>query len=323
MNDLSLSKQTEGARVDGWFLFQGARVRTAAKTGKSYLAWEGLDISGVRIRGTLFYDMGIGHPDLKEGEVVQAVGRIGRGHVGLMVWAETLTKVDGEDATKFSEMCYPKVPQESLDKIISDLRLYSQCFQEPNLQELSKHLFAVMDPFLARLPAGKINHEAVRGGLAKHTWEVVTFCNNQLFLEKVDRDVLLFSALYHDIGKIREYNDNLVWAPEGRLVPHAAIAIELIADVMARNDIKISLKTLMHVKHCIMSHHGKEFSAVKPATREAIILHYADMVMSLLGHFDEVLRRGEVGEDGWASYSTRLETTPYIPQKDIRDLGGV
>jgi 3'-5' exoribonuclease len=180
-----------------------------------------------------------------------------------------------------------------------------------------------MKPYLSKWPAGKVNHEPVQGGLAKHTWEVVTFCNNQLFLDKgVDRDVLIFSALYHDIGKIREYNSDLTWAPEGRLVPHVAIAVELITQALLRgvDDTAVPKKVMMQIMHCIMAHHGKGNGAVNPATREAVILHYADATLGLLGHFEEAIRRGNVGEDGWGAYSQWLETAPYVAQLDDRDL---
>ena len=239
-----------------------------------------------------------------------------------MVFADSLQRIeDQEMINEFKTICYPTVPKEKLTKVITDLEKHSKSFSIPALQQLSDAMFNYFRPFLPLYPAAKLMHEPLRGGLALHTWEVITLLNNSVFRDKgLDKDVLFFSALYHDIGKTHEYTDDIQWAPAGRLLNHAMVAVELMKEFTIRNNIALPEIIYWHVKHCIQSHHGKDYGNEKPATREAIALHHADAMCAGIGIIDEQIRIGNIDRNGWAIHDAHLEVTPYVPQLDIHSF---
>lgn len=316
LNKTPLSGLPNGTAVEGWVLIQDCKI-LSSRTNQPYVSWKGLDALGIVVRGTMFNDDMVTLPNFKENDVVCVYGSSGDGKLGYSIWAKKMVKIDDQTLIdSFKDICIPTVPKEELNGYIEYLSNISTSFSNPQINELSNCLFGYMAPFLTSTPAAKTNHEALRGGLAKHAYEVVRAVEGFCSLKKeLNRDVLVFSALYHDVGKCKEYNDLMCFLPEGRLTSHSAIAIELITEARCRFGVEIDPFILRQIKHCIMSHHG-EHSEILPATKEAIVLHYCDMVMAKVGHIDECIRRSEFGGDGWGKFSTALGTTPYIADFD-------
>jgi len=317
LNTTSMAGLPERSSVDGWVFMQGVRTLTAT-TNKSYLSWEGLDASGAVVKGTLFEDKVAGGilPNMNQGDVWAICGVVGNGRNGLMIWANTMALVtDQVDIEAFKNICIPTHPKADVERYINELQEYAKSIQNPELNKLSAALWTYFKPFLYTMPAGKANHEPFRGGLAKHTHELVKALDIPYIWEQgLNRDVLIFSAIFHDLGKVKTYTDTMSMTHEGKLIPHSFIALELIAEAVALRGIVIDSKLLTHVRHCIASHHGA-FSEQKPLTREANALHQADMLVSRLGHFTELMK-GAVDNCGWGQYSTWLTGSPYIPEMD-------
>lgn len=318
MNKNPVGGHPAGTQVDGWVLLQTIRV-LQAKNGNNYLNWEGLDVNAVKVWGTYFGPEGVALPTFQSGQVINVTGPVGEGKQGLAVWAKSMSLVtDQNDIAEFEKGCYPTVPAAQLEKYVGALYGYSQNINDPALLQVSTKLFDYFQPYLHTIPAGKAVHEPYRGGLAQHTWEVVEICRKVLEVKGgLNQDVLMFSALYHDIGKTQEYTAQLTWSPNGRLISHTSIAIQLLTDVILTNSINVESSILRQVKHCLLSHHG-EFSEVRPATKEALLLHHVDLMCSKLGHIEEVVRSGNVGSDGFGRYSSIIEQSPYIPELDDR-----
>ncbi|MEB2314813.1 MAG: HDIG domain-containing protein [Xanthomonadaceae bacterium] len=59
------------------------------------------------------------------------------------------------------------------------------------------------------LPASASHHHARPGGLAQHSFEVAHFFAMNAALTEVERDIGLVAALFHDIGKVWAYTDDL------------------------------------------------------------------------------------------------------------------
>ena len=128
-------------------------------------------------------------------------------------------------------------------------------------------------------PAAKGVHHAYVGGLLEHTLSVFTLCRRIADqYPELDRQTLLAGALFHDIGKVREFSGGLAndYTDEGRLLGHLMLGIEMLAPFMAKSGLEEPLQ--QHLKHLILSHHGElQFGAVRPPhTPEAMALHYAD-----------------------------------------------
>lgn len=314
-----ISGNAFNAAVDGWILITDGAIKTA-KTDNQYFSYSGLDATALRVNGSYFPPMGQPVSKYDIGTVVRIVGSVGEGQNGTFVKTKLIVPVtDAADISEFKQICYPAVPKERLSRIIADLRAYSTSFgSDPGLQALSDALWSYFEPFLPIMPAAKKNHEPLRGGLALHSWEVTTFLNSQFIFDLgMDRNILIFSAMYHDIGKTREYTEDLDWAIDGRLRSHADIAVELIYRCIVTDNIIIDDKTLRQILHCIMSHHG-EWGAVKPVTKEALALHHADNMLAKIGNIAETVRQGLIGNDGWGPWTRVLDSQSYVPELDDR-----
>lgn len=318
VNKNILSDNNVGDAVSGRVLVQECR-KLFARNGNEYLAWNGFDISATKIHGTYYAPTGQPTLMFPQGSVLEVQGTIGQAGQDIAVWAKTITRVmDENDVFEMEQLCYPTIDQDYLKSITEYLENVSNSFIDPQLLLLSQHLFAYFKPYLPTIPAGKAIHEAFRGGLAQHTYEVVQMAEQALKLHtNMDREVLLFSALFHDVGKTQEFTAQLGYTANARLVTHSSIAIQLFTDIILKNTLQLDMKVFRQIKHCMVSHHGK-YSEIMPATKEAVTLHYIDMLCSKMGHMEELAKSGNVDEQGWGKYSPVLEATPYIPKKDLR-----
>jgi 3'-5' exoribonuclease len=139
-------------------------------------------------------------------------------------------------------------------------------------------------------------HHYGDGGLLRHTAEVIELCQKSAefsFLHKkeVEMNVLLLSALFHDVGKLWDYTKNesgeWVGTEHKRNIHHisrSAIEWNLIA---SRHNIPQDL--IDKVTHCILSHHGQREwgSPVAPRSREAWILHLCDGLSARIDDCDK------------------------------------
>ncbi|MDR1558392.1 MAG: HD domain-containing protein [Clostridiales bacterium] len=158
--------------------------------------------------------------------------------------------------------------------------------------------------------AAKNMHHSFFGGLIEHTASVAQICDFLCGRYKfVNRDLLIATAILHDLGKIYElspFPDN-DYTDEGQLLGHIVICSELIS----READKITgfpprLKTLL--QHSILAHHGEyEYGSPKqPKTIEAFILHCADNMDAKIKMFEESLST-EIGQKGgWSGYVKTL-----------------
>ena len=155
-------------------------------------------------------------------------------------------------------------------------------------------------------------HHGFLGGLLEHTLGVAKlceyFCDNY---ESLNHDLLITSALCHDIGKTRELsafpaND---YTDEGQLVGHIVIGVEILKaqiDKIPGFPKKLSNELI----HCILAHHGElEYgSPKKPALIEALALNLADNADAKMETFIELLAQGQDGATGWLGYNKLLES---------------
>lgn len=133
-------------------------------------------------------------------------------------------------------------------------------------------------------------HHGETGGLSRHTNEVLAFALGAATSHAGnDRIALAVGAIWHDIGKIREYavTEAGVWFRATPLVSHICHGLQQwqsACDLLG--DVPPQLKE--HVTHMIASHHGrKEWgSPVVPSTLEALILHSADCQSLMLDGAD-------------------------------------
>jgi len=140
-------------------------------------------------------------------------------------------------------------------------------------------------------PAASQFHHAELGGVLVHSVEVAMLCDsicgyNDIVDPELDRDLLITGALLHDIGKCYTYefcNGVPILNKQEYLIGHSAKGMELIGHVEAALQMDCTF-----LKHLVASHQGEpNFGGVKNcATKEAQILHMADMISSRLYMFN-------------------------------------
>lgn len=152
-------------------------------------------------------------------------------------------------------------------------------------------------------------HHYGEGGLVRHTAEVARLCmvNAELGREwghTIDMRVLWMAAVQHDLGKVHDYEPKrshlfdsadrnppeTVWikTTHHRLVHHVTRSSILWSAAVAETGLCRDIEE--QVLHCILSHHGSPTfgSPITPKTREAWLLHLADMISARMDDCDRV-----------------------------------
>lgn len=180
------------------------------------------------------------------------------------------------------------------------LKLVAQVGRSP-LRELLGEIFSGSrwEQFL-RNPAAKRFHHAYIGGLLEHSVDVAEVALSiAATVPGVDRDMIIAGALLHDIGKTDEISSEIgfSYTETGHMVGHIAAGV-MIIDAAARVVQFLTEADRKSLLHVVLSHHGSrdKGSPVSCATREAVIVHYADELNAVLQQFVET--RDKEGQ-GW------------------------
>jgi 3'-5' exoribonuclease len=151
------------------------------------------------------------------------------------------------------------------------------------------------DRFKIHYGAQKIHH-AYLGGLLEHTFSMA---NLAIFIAQhysLDKELLLMGTLFHDVGKIFEFDINP--APqatiEGGLIGHLVIGNSVFVDLKKRIE-GFPRDLSFKIQHLIISHHGeKEFGSPEvPMLPEAFALHIIDLLDSKIKIMEEAVTGSE------------------------------
>lgn len=201
----------------------------------------------------------------------------------------------------------------NIDEMNDQLMGYIKTMKNPYLKKLLEEIF-LRHPVISKEfkyhSAAKAMHHSFRGGLVEHTLSVTQLCD---FLAPrynyVNRDILVASAMLHDVGKVLELSDFPTndYTDDGQLLGHLILGSELIRDAAAKIDgFPKRLESLM--KHCMLSHHGEyEYGSPKlPSTPEAFLLHCADNLDAKTKMIEEALAADST-QGHWAGYNRMLQ----------------
>ena len=201
----------------------------------------------------------------------------------------------------------------SVDDMFDELQKFIGTVQEPHLKRLLDSFFTDDAAFIKvfrRSSAAKSVHHGFVGGLLEHTLGVTTLCHYFARTYPIlNRDLLITSAILHDIGKTRELsafpqND---YTDDGQLLGHIVIGVEMVDEKL--RDIPDFPRALSsELRHCILAHHGElEFgSPKKPAIVEAIALNFADNMDAKMEIFKEAVA-ASTGDD-WIGWQGMLDS---------------
>lgn len=307
-----------GERVDTYSKVLSIAKRTK-KDGGGFLTLEFMDKTG-KINAKIWDNAEYYFKYIQEGVVYRIGGVITEYNGQKEVKIETLRAVSASDKTDngYDESDYIEKPAfDTADTFKEMMALLKKNVSSPHLLQLID-LFAIEygEKFQVHYGAQKIHHSYV-GGLLQHTYSIIklaVFCAEHYSL---DKELLLMGALFHDIGKISEFNVNpaLEVTVEGGLLGHLVIGnmkfIELKNKITGFPE-ELSVK----IQHLIISHHGeKEFGSPEiPKIPEAYMLHILDLLDSKLKIFEETVASSE-NKGLFSEYVQVLGRRVYNPPK--------
>lgn len=161
---------------------------------------------------------------------------------------------------------------------------------------------------LLKSPAAKSIHHVKVGGLIEHILSIsklMVFVAGQY--PQLNYDLLLFGAIFHDLGKIWELewtNKGIRYTDKGRLVGHLVMSSELV-DKKASQILGFPEDLVMILKHIILSHHGKlEYGSPKvPMILEAYVVWMVDDFDSKVDSISQFLNQDKSGDETWSSFN--------------------
>ncbi|MBN2225986.1 MAG: HD domain-containing protein [candidate division Zixibacteria bacterium] len=277
----------------------------------TYISFEFGDASG-RIAGVWWEPDRYAVDELQEGDVVKVKAAVGeyRGKQQLRVAKLRAAKPDEFQLSDI--LPHSRYADEELRAKIRSLtdRVENSYVKSLMLSFWEDTTF--FDAYI-KAAAGKLWHHSFVGGLAEHSINVTELCldlsNRYGFL---DRDLLIFGGLFHDMGKVDQYRITsfIDYSDEGRLVGHINLADSLITE-HAGHITDFPSRLLIKLRHMILSHHGhvEYASPVVPQIPEAFILYYADEIDSKMGAIDRI--REKTGS-GWSEYVKLLDRMLYF-----------
>jgi len=176
-------------------------------------------------------------------------------------------------------------------------------------------------PMILKAPAAKSIHHAWLGGLLEH---ILSICKIMDFMGShypfLNRDLLLFGGIFHDIGKVWElsYDNGISYTDRGRLIGHMQIACELI-DKKSSRILGFTDELRDICKHIILSHHGRlEYGSPKrPKFMEAMVVAMIDDFDSKVATVKTIVESERDSGEKWSRYNEMFDR--YFLLEDMND----
>lgn len=288
------------------------------------------DASG-SMEAKIWHPLSTEFSELSIGLLVWVCGRAGLYRDQVQFTVEQMRALSQEESALADYAWLMPASPYSLDDMLDELTaLIKAEFVYPPWRKLAQGFLGNQEMRAAFrvCPAAKGVHHAYVGGLLEHTLSVFKLCRRIADqYPELDRQTFLAGALFHDIGKIREFSGGLAndYTDEGRLLGHLMLGIEMLEPFLKKSGLEEGLQR--HLKHLILSHHGElEFGAVRvPHTPEAMALHYADNLDAKMAQCRGLL--ADLPEEGrsWSPWQAtlgrpvhRAARTPKLSSPDAR-----
>ncbi len=302
-----INEMREGEQIIGHYLCK-SRQTFKSKNDKNYLSLKLSDKTGTV--DAKVWNLNNDIQSFAENDMIkiEAVAQIFNNDIQLNV-----KRIRKSQEGEYDPTDYIPSTEKDIKEMWGELTGYITTVKDPNIRELLEKIFLKNGYIAKAFPlhsAAKSVHHGYLGGLLEHTLSVTQICDFMSDKYKfVNRDVLVASAMLHDVGKLWELSDFPLndYTDDGQLLGHIYIGAELVERTAASIDgFPDRLKTI--IKHCILSHHGEfEYgSPVLPKTIEAHILHCADDMDAKSKVFEDFI--GADSTPGpWAGYHKMLQ----------------
>lgn len=279
------------------------------KAGKSYYSMMLQDKTGTF--DAKVWDLGVGIEHFEAMDYIHIEGQVVSFQGSLQLNVRRVRKCqEGE----YSPADYMPVSEKDIDAMYHQILDYISKIKNPYLKKLLESFFADDKEFAEKFKkhsAAKSVHHGFIGGLLEHTLSVTKLCDYMAGQYPIlQRDLLIASAMFHDIGKLKEISEfpENDYTDDGNLLGHIYIGTEWIGEHIAAIP-GFPQKTASELKHCILAHHGElEYgSPKKPSLAEALALSLADNMDAKLQTMKELLKSGEEKSE-WLGFQRLFDT---------------
>lgn len=290
--------------VDAMFLVKEKNVGVG-KNGRAFMVLQLGDSTG-GIEGRLWDRVEELSKEFDLGDVIKVKGQVQLFQNRKQLIVHRLERVDSSEVN--FEDFMPKASKDSEDMLVELIQLV-RTMKNDYLRQLVLDTLEDPEirPMVLRAPAAKSIHHAWIGGLLEH---ILSICKIMDFMGKhypfLNRDLLLFGAIFHDIGKLWElsYDNGISYTDRGRLIGHMQIACELI-DKKASRILGFTEELRDICKHIILSHHGKlEYGSPKrPKFLEAMVVAMVDDFDSKVATLKTIIDGERESGEKWSRYN--------------------
>ena len=304
-----INELREGEKISGIYLCKHKQA-AVTKNGKPYENLILQDKTGT-IDGKIWEPNSLGIDEFDPLDYIDVVGDVTSFQGSLQVSIKRARKAgEGE----YDPGNYLPVSDKNVDTMYQELLGCAAQVKNPYLHRLLMSFFEEDEEFVRAFKgnsAAKTVHHVFIGGLLEHTLSVTKLCQYYCKTYPIlNQDLLLTSAMLHDIGKTKELspfpkND---YTDDGQLLGHIMIGAEMVHD-KAREIPGFPEKLESEVKHCILAHHGElEYgSPKKPALAEAVALNLADNTDAKMETLTEIFN-GAGEQKDWLGYNRFFES---------------
>jgi 3'-5' exoribonuclease len=274
----SIAELAEDRVVEGVYaVSRKQRLRT--KKGAAYLALELVDRTG-RIEARVWNDVELLDGRFAEGDAVRVLGRVSRFGERLQLEVRSVEAAEADPAELTPAL------RRDADELDGFLEFLAAEIAHPGLAGVVGRFLADRELRVAlrSLPAAETHH-SYSGGLLEHTVGVATLARETSQLHpRLRSDLLLASALLHDVGRVRELRGapSFRATDEGRLLGHVHLGLRLIEERSEGLAVAVRAELL----HAVAVHHDRNGAR----TAEAAVLYHANQL-------DAVAATRPVGDD--------------------------
>ncbi len=302
-----INELTDGERIVDFYFCKQRQSMKSQKTGKNYLSLVLSDKTGT-INGKV-WDISRDIQSFTEGDYIKIDANVQTFNNDLQL---NIKKIRKAQEGEYDEADYIPTTDKNVNDLCAKLNNYINSIKDPYIKKLLNNIFVenktIAENF-KKHTAAKAMHHNYMGGLIEHTISVTDICDFfASHYDDVNRDVLIASALLHDIAKIKELSEfpNIDYTDDGELLGHIVMGSEFIGKEADKIEgFPHQLRSL--IQHNILSHHGEyEYGSPKlPRTIEAFILHCADDTDAKVKMFETALADSP-SNAVWAGYNRIL-----------------
>lgn len=309
-------------QVQSVFAVKDKNIQTG-KNGRPYMSLSLQDISGT-IDARIWDNVEAISRKFSGGDFVQVKGQIQlfQNRKQLIVHS-----IDKAEAGSFQVSDLMKASSRLSEEMFEELLQIVKTIKNDHIRELVLNIIQDREIHekLLRCPAAKTIHHAYIGGLLEH---VLSICGLMNFISGhypvLDRDLLIFGAIFHDLGKVWELDvqGGIHYTDEGRLVGHLVLASEVIEKNASKIlGFPVELKNIL--KHIVLSHHGRlDYGSPKrPKLLEAYVVAAIDDFDSKMNNLENYMREEKKSGEKWSRYNSSFDRYFYLnwlPDDDLK-----